>query len=128
MQKKQYRAVFIITPVLSDEQTKGTVEKFKEYLKGAGAELVYEDSWGLKKLAYPIQNKTTGFYQVLEFMAGPDVIAPFEVEFRRDDKVLRYLTTVLDKDSADYYERKRKGLVGRKKEEKSETTKTEEAA
>jgi small subunit ribosomal protein S6 len=127
MQKKQYRAVFIITPVLSEEQTKGTVEKFKEVLIKAGAEITYEDAWGLKKLAYPIQNKNTGYYQVLEFTGATTVVAQLETEYRRDEKILRYLTTSLDKDSADYYERKRKGLVGRKKEEKSETKTTEEA-
>lgn len=121
--QKQYRAVFIITPVLSDDQTKGTVEKFKDFLKGTGAELIYEESWGLKKLAYPIQKKNSGFYQVLEFKANPEAIAAFETEFRRDDKILRYLTTSLDKDAAEYYEKKRKGLIGKKKSEETITEK-----
>ena len=65
----QYETVFIMTPVLSDQQMKETVEKFKGILTAQGAEIINEESWGLKKMAYPIQKKSTGFYQLLEFKA-----------------------------------------------------------
>ena len=54
---KNYETVFIMTPVLSDTQMKETVDKFRNVLKSNGAELVHEENWGLKKLAYPIQKK-----------------------------------------------------------------------
>ena len=66
-----YETVFILTPVLSDAQMKEAVDKFKDILKAEGAEIVSEENWGLRKLAYPIQKKTTGFYQLLEFKADP---------------------------------------------------------
>ena len=62
----QYETVFILTPVLSDVQMKEAVEKFKDVLQAEGAEIINEENWGLKKLAYPIQKKSTGFYQLLE--------------------------------------------------------------
>lgn len=103
----QYETVFILTPVLSAEQMKETVEKFKGLLTDNGSEILNEENWGMKKLAYPIEKKSTGFYQLLEFKAEPTVIAKLEVEFRRDERVLRYLTVKLDKYAAQYAEKRR---------------------
>ena len=80
----QYETVFILTPVLSDVQMKEAVEKFKGILTAEGAEIVNEENWGLKKLAYPIQKKSPGFYQLIEFNADPTVVDKSEVNFRRD--------------------------------------------
>ena len=74
-----YETVFILTPVLSDAQMKEAVEKFTNLLKAQGAEIVNEENWGLRKLAYPIDKKTTGFYQLVEFKADPSVIATLEL-------------------------------------------------
>ena len=63
----RYETVFILTPVLSDEQMKEAVAKFKKLLTDNGAEIVNEEAWGLKKMAYAIQKKSTGFYCLLEF-------------------------------------------------------------
>ena len=70
----QYETVFILTPVLSDEQMKEAVEKFKGVLAKCGSEIINEDNWGLKKLAYPIEKKSTGFYELIEFKAAPEPI------------------------------------------------------
>jgi small subunit ribosomal protein S6 len=120
MEVKNYETVFILTPVLSDVQMKDTADKFKKVLVDNGAEIVHEDNWGLKKLAYPIGHKNSGFYQFFEFRADTQMIATLETEYRRDERVLRFLTTALDKFAVDYNERKRKGLVGRKKTEEKE--------
>jgi small subunit ribosomal protein S6 len=104
---KQYETVFIMTPVLSDEQMKETVEKYQKFLKSKGAEIVYEDNWGLRKLAYPIQKKSTGFYHLIEFKADSEVIREWEVTFKRDERILRFLTVVLDKHMLAYNEKKR---------------------
>ncbi len=115
---KNYETVFILTPVLSEAQMKETVDKFKRVLQESiGAEIIHEENWGLRKLAYPIKHKSNGFYYLVEFAADPAKVSTLEIEYRRDDKVIRFLTTVLDKFAVDYNERRRKGLVGRKKEQ-----------
>ena len=98
----QYETVFILTPVLSDVQMKEAVEKFKGILAAEGAEIINEENWGMKKLAYQIEKKSTGFYQLLEFKAEPTVIDKLELNFRRDERVIRYITVKLDKYAAEY--------------------------
>ena len=102
-----YETVFILTPVLSDVQMKEAVDKFKAILVAEGAEIVNEENWGLRKLAYPIQKKSTGFYQLLEFNADPAVIAKLEINFRRDERVIRFLTFRMDKYAAEYAAKRR---------------------
>ena len=103
----QYETVFILTPVLSDAQMKETVVKFTGDLTNAGAEIISEENWGLKKLAYPIQKKTTGFYELIEFNAAPEIIKTLEIAYRRDEKVLRYLTVKMEKYAAEYAAKRR---------------------
>ena len=103
----QYETVFILTPVLYEQQMTETVENFKALLTEKGAELLNEENWGMKKMAYPIQKKSTGFYTLLEFKAEPEVIERLEVAYRRDERVLRYLTVKLDKYAAQYAEKRR---------------------
>ncbi len=103
----QYETVFILTPVLSDEQMKEAVGKFKSILTDNGAEILNEENWGLKKLAYPIEKKSTGFYQLIEFKAEPTLIDKLEVNFRRDERILRYLTVKMEKYAAQYAEKRR---------------------
>ncbi|MDR0845412.1 MAG: 30S ribosomal protein S6 [Tannerella sp.] len=102
-----YETVFILTPVLSDAQMKEAVEKIKGILIAEKAEIVNEESWGLRKLAYPIQKKTTGFYQLIEFKANPEVINVLETQFRRDERVIRFLTFRQDKYAAEYAAKRR---------------------
>jgi small subunit ribosomal protein S6 len=106
---KNYETVFILNPVLSDEQAKDTVEKFLKVLKKGNAEILNAESWGLKKLAYPINKKSTGFYNLIEFAAESGVIDTLETEYRRDESIMRFLTTALDKHAVAYNERRRKG-------------------
>ena len=111
----QYETVFILTPVLSDEQMKETVAKFKKLLTDNGAEILNEEAWGLKKLAYNIEKKTSGFYNLIEFKAEPTLINKLETGYRRDEKVIRYMTVKLEKYAAQYAEKRRAKLD--KKEE-----------
>ena len=104
--QKQYEAVFIMTPVLSEQQRKEAVDKFKAVLTNGGAEIVHEENWGLKKLAYPVQHKSTGFYQLLQFKADPTLILKFETELKRDERIIRWLTIALDKDALAYAEKR----------------------
>ena len=111
----QYETVFILTPVLSEVQMKEAVEKFKGILTAEGAEIVNEENWGLKKLAYPIEKKTTGFYVMFEFNADPKVIAKLELQYRRDERVIRSLVVKLDKYAAEYAA-KRRSLKAKKED------------
>ncbi len=104
---KQYETVFIVTPVLSDDQMKETVKKYTDFLTEHGAEIVYTNNWGLRKLAYPIKKKTTGFYYLIEFKAEGGVINDLEVAYKRDERLLRFLTVALDKHAVAYNEKKR---------------------
>jgi small subunit ribosomal protein S6 len=101
---------------LSDEQMKETVKKFKDYLLEKGAEFVHEENWGMRKLAYPVQKKSTGFYHMFEFTVEGSVIRDYEVFFKRDERVLRFLTVKLDKHAIAYNEKKR----NKAKEEKAD--------
>jgi small subunit ribosomal protein S6 len=113
----QYETVFIVTPVLSEEQMKEAVKKFQEYLKAKGAEIVHEEHWGMRKLAYPIQKKSTGFYHLVEYKADGQLIADLELAFKRDERIIRFLTVKLDKHAVAYNEKKRR----KAKEAKDET-------
>ena len=104
----QYETVFILTPVLSEDQMKETVKKYEDQLTNNGAEIVHEENWGMRKLAYPIQKKSTGFYQLIEDKAEGNVIADVETELKRDERVMRFLTVKLDKHAIAYNEKKRK--------------------
>ena len=105
-----YETVFILTPVLSDEQMKETVAKFKKVLTDNGAEMLNEEAWGLKKMAYAINKKSTGFYNLVEFKAEPEVIKTLETNYRRDEKVIRFMTVKLDKYASQYAEKRRNKL------------------
>ena len=113
----QYETVFIATPVLSESQMKEAVAKFKKIITDSKGEIVYEEDWGLKKLAYPIQKKSTGFYHLIEFRAEPDLIAKLEVEYRRDERILRFLTMKMEKYAVAYAEKKRARKSAEQKQE-----------
>ena len=102
-----YETVFIVTPVLSEAQMKEAVEKFRGVITAKGGEVINEENWGLRKLAYPIQKKSTGFFTLIEFKAPGDLVKPLEIEYKRDERVIRFLTTRLDKYSIEYAEKRR---------------------
>jgi small subunit ribosomal protein S6 len=114
-----YETVFILTPVLSDDQTKEAVQKFEGEISSLGGKIKHKESWGLRKLAYPIQKKSTGFYFLLEFEAEGKAIADLELAFKRDERVMRFLTTRMDKDHLEYAE-KRRAKMGEKKSASAE--------
>ena len=121
-----YETVFILTPVLSDVQMKEAVEKFSKVLADNGATIVNTEEWGLRKLAYPIDKKSTGYYNLLEFEAPGAVVKKLETAYRRDERVIRFLTFRLDKYAAEYAA-KRRSLKGAKQQaEAAPAAQTEE--
>ncbi len=119
MSHNQYETVIILTPVLSEQQMKDAVKSYRELITGNGGVMVHEENWGLTKLAYPIQKKGTGFYHLFEYQAGPEFVKVMEIAFRRDERVLRYLTVKLDKNGVIYNDKRRRGEVSAPKPEKT---------
>ncbi len=111
-----YETVFILTPVLSDDQMKEAVSKFRDYVKSNGGQLVHEENWGLKKLAYPIQKKSTGFYYLMQYTAVGDLVDKLETEYRRDERIIRFLTIKMDKFAVEYAAKKRNMKLEKKEE------------
>ena len=109
-----YETVFILTPVLSDSQVEEAVRKFEDLLKEHNCEIVAKENWGLRKLAYPIQLKKNGFYTLIEFKGEGVVVADLELAFKRDERVIRYLTTKLDKHAVEYAVTRRAKLKSQK--------------
>lgn len=107
----RYETVFIATPVLSEAQMKEAVDKFKTIITDNDGKVVHEENWGLKKLAFPIQKKSTGFYYLLEFESEGEFINKLETEYRRDERIIRFLTFRMDKYSVAYSEKKRLKLT-----------------
>jgi small subunit ribosomal protein S6 len=114
---KRYETVFILTPVLSEEQAKEAVKVYEDYITKNGGKIKHNEFWGLKKLAYQIQKKSTGFYSLVEYESEGDLLSNLEVEFKRDERIMRFLSVRMDKDHIAFAEKTR-GLA--KKETKKE--------
>ncbi len=117
MDIRNYETVFIVTPVLNEGQVQETVEKFTQVLKENSADIIATEAWGLRKLAYPIQKKSTGYYFCVTFANSgtANLVDVLELAFRRDERVIRFLTTVLDKHAVDYNTRRRNGEMNQQK-------------
>ena len=102
-----YETVFIATPVLSAVQTKELFGKSQGVITENGGQIVSSEDWGLRKLAYPIQKKTTGFYYLIEFEGEGDLVEKLETQYRRDERVIRFLTFRMDKYAVEYAEKRR---------------------
>ena len=130
MAKTNYESVVILTPVLSERMLQDASSSFEKLITENGGELIHKENWGLTKMAYPIQRKTTGFYQIFEFAADADaeIVDKLELAYRRDEQVLRYLTTKLDKHAVKYNERRRNGEFNKPKPKKEEVPAAQPAA
>ena len=113
----QYETIFVMTPVLSDEQLKETVSEYVNLLKQKSAEVVHQDNWGLRKLAYPVKKKSTGFYHLIEFKGSGSVIAELELAYKRDERLLRFLTVSLDEHAVAFNDKFRGKSANKSKKE-----------
>ncbi|MBT3282459.1 MAG: 30S ribosomal protein S6 [Cryomorphaceae bacterium] len=120
---KNYETVFILNPALSEEQVQKSVDKYEKYLKSNGAKIISKEIWGLKKLAYTIENKNSGFYNLLEYTAPADVVSSIELDFTRDETIMRYLTVTLDKHAIAWAEKRRNRGVKKSSTKKSSAKK-----
>jgi len=115
MELNNYETVIILTPVLSSQQVKEATDAYGELITAAGGQMVHQENWGLTKLAYPIQKKITGFYHIFEYTAPGNIIQELELQLRRDERLMRYLTTRLDKHALKYNEKRRSGAFNKPK-------------
>lgn len=89
----QYETVMILTPVLSQAQAKEAIQKFRKILTDAGANILHEESWGMRLQNHPIaENKPTGHYHLFEFEGPNTAVATLELAYKRDERVLRFMT------------------------------------
>ena len=105
-----YELMVIFTPVLSDDEFKAAQRKYTALVTDNGGQIVGENPWGLKSLAYPIEKKTTGLYWVMEFTAPSDFNEKLKTQLLRDESVLRHMYTKLDKYAVEYNNKKRSGV------------------
>jgi len=105
--KVNYESTFILSPDLTVDEYTRIVEKFNRLLTENGAEIINQEIWGHKKLAYPIKKKNTGYYSFTEFLAPTELVARLEREYQYDERILRYLTVKLDKDAVAYNNKRR---------------------
>lgn len=104
----RYETVFILTPVLSEDQAKEAVKSFESYIKDNGGKITHNEFWGMKKMAYQIQKKSTGFYNLVEFEADGALINKLEIEYKRDERIMRFMTVAMNKDHIAFAEKTRK--------------------
>lgn len=104
---QSYELMVIFTPVLAEDDYKAAQKKFADFVKENGGEIVHQNAWGLRSLAYPIDKKTTGLYWLVEYKAGTDVNAKMEIQLNRDENVMRHMITRLDKYAVEYNAKKR---------------------
>lgn len=117
---RHYEVTFIVDPVLSGDEVKAAAEHVQKELKGFGATIVAVDEMGLRQLAYPINKRSSGVYYCIEF--GCDVadwLAKFELNMKRNERLLRFLTVKLDKYGIKYNDDKRNGRIGSKKKKET---------
>ncbi|HSZ84673.1 MAG TPA: 30S ribosomal protein S6 [Puia sp.] len=105
-----YELMVIFTPVLSEEEYRASQKKFSAFVKENGGKIVHENPWGLKSLAYAIQKKTTGLYWVLEYSAPSDFNEKLKIQLLRDENVLRFMATKLDKYAVEYNAKRKSGV------------------
>jgi small subunit ribosomal protein S6 len=118
---RHYETTFILDPVLKNEEISDTVTGFESFLKEAGAEIVHVEKWGLRQLAYPINKRSSGLYFTIEFSIPTGaIIERLEINYRRNERIMRFLTIALDKYGVKYNSDKRAGLIGKKKTETAE--------
>ena len=123
----QYEVTFIVDPVLSGDEINATAQTYVDHLQSEGCKIVHVDEMGLKQLAYPLKKRTTGVYYCIEFTTeGGSIISKLELAFRRDERIMRFLSVKLDKYGVKYNDDKRKGLIGKKRHDSSKEERRKE--
>lgn len=111
---RNYEVTFIVDPVLSSDEIKGTAQTYEDLIKDGGGKIVHMDEMGLRQLAYPINRRSSGIYYSVEFeIENGSIIQNLELSMRRDERIMRFLTVALDKYGVKYNADKRDGKIGK---------------
>ena len=102
----QYETVFILNPILSEDQVKEAVDKYVSFLKER-AQVLSAKKIGASRKWLTQFKKKSGFYHFVEFTAPGEAISPLEVEFKRDERIMRFLTVRMDKYGIEYAAKRR---------------------
>ena len=118
--KQLYIAQPSLTSAIKELENELGITIFKRKFQGVitenGGQIVNSEAWGLKKLAYPIQKKTTGFYFLIEFTGEGSIVNTLETQYRRDERIIRFLTFKQDKFAVEYSEKRRAKLSNKQEE------------
>lgn len=114
--KNEYETTFILNPELSEGEHKKAVDDIIQLIKDNDGTVHNIERWGMRRLAYPIEKKTNGYYAFIEFQVFGDFITRLEREFRYSENVLRYLTVKLDKHSLAFNKKRREQGFGLRKD------------
>jgi small subunit ribosomal protein S6 len=93
---RRYETIVIVDPDLGEEQRGVVFDKIRELIPQKGGLLVEFDEWGGRKLAYEIKKKQRGYYVRIDYCGGGDLVSEMERQFRIDDRVMKYMTILLD--------------------------------
>lgn len=87
----KYESLYVINAELTEEETKSVVEKFAKVITDNGGEIEKIDEWGKRRLAYPINYQTEGYYVLVLFSAEGAVPAELQRNLKNDERIMRYV-------------------------------------
>jgi len=127
-----YELIFILKPDQSDEEAKASITRIKDIISRNEGEILKEEDWGIRQLAFEMNKQTKGHYILLYFTAKSSVVADLEQNFNVMEETVKYMVTRLEKAQIEAYRKKTEEAVSKSAEpEASETgpdeTKTAEA-
>jgi len=93
---RRYETVLIVNPDLGEELRQPVFDRIRELIPQKGGLLVGFEEWGMRKLAYEIQKKPRGYYARVDYCGGGELVNEMERQFRIDDRVMKYMTVLLD--------------------------------
>jgi small subunit ribosomal protein S6 len=93
-----YDIVVLLTPDLSEEEASKVTADYRKILADGGAEIVKDEAWGRRKLAYSIERKRDAYYHHFQVQAEPPIVAETERRLRLSDQVLRHLAVRADEE------------------------------
>jgi small subunit ribosomal protein S6 len=96
---RRYETILITDPDMAEEARKAITDRIGELMAAEGGSLIKQDDWGIRKLAYEIRKKPRGFYTLFDFCGQGALVDEMERQFRIDDRVLKYMTVLLDKEA-----------------------------
>ncbi|HLJ47694.1 MAG TPA: 30S ribosomal protein S6 [Bryobacteraceae bacterium] len=94
--KRVYEELFIVRPTATEEEIDPLVEQVTTYITGKGGNIEKTEKWGIRKLAYRVQKQNEGFYILLQFTAGPEIVKEVERRLRVSDLVMKFITVRID--------------------------------